>query len=78
VYKARTGKPSPDRADAANMLLQNMRCTQPELIPKAKDTAKEVVDKINNLPAWSGFDIAFSGAKLQGFDGPELPDMHQD
>lgn len=78
VYKARTGKPSPDRADAANMLLQNMRCTQPELIPKAKDTTKDVVDKINNLPAWSGFDLAFAGAKLQGFDGPELPDMHQD
>lgn len=78
-YKARTGKPSPDRADAFTMLLQVMRCTNPDLIPKAKDTEKEKQEPGRQVQPWHGFELAFGASELKDFGSDiEMNDMQKD
>lgn len=78
-YKSRTGKPSPDRADAANMLLHVMRCSNPDLVPKAKDTKEEKTEPSKKIEPWHGFELAFGASTMQGFgDESSLPDMLKD
>ena len=78
-YKARTAKPSPDRADAFTMLLQVMRCTNPDLIPKAKDTEKEKPESGRQVQAWHGFELAFGASELNDFSSNiDMADMQKD
>lgn len=76
TFKKRTGQGSPDEADAILMVLHVARLTTPGLIPKAKDT--EAVKEQRESRAWSGFDLAFAGARMDGVGEGLDTDMLKD
>ncbi len=76
VFKSRTGGKSPDCSDAILIMLHVARLSMPGLIPKAKDT-ELVVSGVRARP-WSGFDLAFAGATMRGFEAEETADMMKD
>ena len=75
-YRSRTGENSPDRADSALLFLHVARLNTPGLIPKAKDT--ETIVSGPGARPWSGFDLAFAGAKMSGLEASETADMMKD
>jgi hypothetical protein len=66
VYKARTGNPSPDRADAVTGLVHVMRVATDRLIPKARGTEEdEEPDRPHSMEIESWGTI-----EMHGMDGP--------
>lgn len=77
AYKARTGGKSPDAADSVLIMLTVARLNTPGLIPKAKDTELIPVSGPRVRP-WSGFNLAFDGAQMNGLEAGETIDMMKD
>lgn len=73
TYKSRTGRPSPDRADALLLCVYAGRMTTPGLLSKAKDTevvkGEGVGESDGRIVSWEDLEIGIGDMEMDGYQG---------